>query len=159
MLSISLFLVRGWWMLHDSARLHQRWVKMLPHVIDSALLASAVLLALNVGQYPGTHSWLTAKITALLLYIGLGTVALKRGQLKTDQSCCLAGRDPCICLYRVGGDYPPGFSVCCLKAMANQCRSAGYMEYYQDAIADFLRPVAAASAKHAGAAHHRMDGT
>lgn len=82
LLSISLFVLRGWWMLRDSARLHQRWVKIVPHVIDTALLTSAVLLALDIGQYPGTHSWLTAKITALLLYIGLGTVAIRRGRSK-----------------------------------------------------------------------------
>lgn len=82
LLSISLFVLRGWWMLHDSTRLQLRWVKTVPHVIDTALLASAVLLALNIGQYPGTHSWLTAKIMALLLYIGLGMVAIKRGRTK-----------------------------------------------------------------------------
>ncbi len=82
LLSISLFVLRGWWMLHDPARLQLRWVRTVPHVVDTALLASAVLLALNIGQYPGTHSWLTAKIMALLLYIGLGTVAIKRGRTK-----------------------------------------------------------------------------
>lgn len=81
-LSISLFVLRGWWMLHDSARLQLRWVRTVPHVVDTALLASAVLLALNIGQYPGTHSWLTAKIMALLLYIGLGTLAIKRGKTR-----------------------------------------------------------------------------
>lgn len=81
-LTISLFLLRGFWMLRDSARLQQRWVKILPHVIDATLLTSAILLTFQIGQYPGFNGWLTAKVTALLLYIGLGTLAIKRGRSK-----------------------------------------------------------------------------
>ncbi len=81
-LTISLFLLRGFWMLQDSARLQQRWVKILPHVIDATLLTSALLLAWTLNQYPGVHSWLTAKVLALLVYIGLGTIAIKRGKTK-----------------------------------------------------------------------------
>lgn len=81
-LTINLFLLRGFWMLQDSARLQQRWVRTLPHVIDATLLTSALLLAWTVGQYPGVHVWLTAKVLALLVYIGLGTVAIKRGKTK-----------------------------------------------------------------------------
>ena len=33
-------------------------------------------------QYPFVEPWLTAKLLALLLYIGLGTIALKRGKTK-----------------------------------------------------------------------------
>lgn len=81
-LTINLFLLRGFWMLQDSARLQQRWVRTLPHVIDATLLGSAILLAWTLGQYPGVHAWLTAKVLALLVYIGLGTVAIKRGKTK-----------------------------------------------------------------------------
>lgn len=35
------------------------------------------------GQYPFVQTWLTAKVIALLAYIMLGTVALKRGSTKT----------------------------------------------------------------------------
>lgn len=79
-LSISLFVLRGWWMLRDPARLQLHWVRTVPHVIDSLLLGSAILLAINLSQYPWTQPWLAAKLTALLLYIGLGTVAIKRGR-------------------------------------------------------------------------------
>ncbi|MDO8890721.1 MAG: SirB2 family protein [Sulfurimicrobium sp.] len=81
-LTISLFLLRGYWMLQDSSRLQQRWVKILPHVIDATLLTSALLLAWTLNQYPGVHAWLTAKVLALLVYIGLGTIAIKRGKTK-----------------------------------------------------------------------------
>ena len=39
-----LFLLRGAWMLRASPLLQQRWVKILPHLVDTALLASACLL-------------------------------------------------------------------------------------------------------------------
>lgn len=81
-LSISLFVLRGVWMLADSGQLQQRWVKVLPHVIDATLLFSAIGLTLSLQQYPGTHGWLTAKIAALLAYIWLGAVAIKRGRTK-----------------------------------------------------------------------------
>lgn len=81
-LSGALFLLRGLWMLQDSPRLGQRWVRTLPHLIDTALLASAVTLAAWSAQYPLAQPWLTAKVCALLLYIVLGSVALKRGRSK-----------------------------------------------------------------------------
>ncbi|WP_308633170.1 SirB2 family protein [Massilia sp. R2A-15] len=78
----SLFLVRGAWMLRESPRLHARWVRVAPHIIDTLLLASAITLAVWSGQYPGAQGWLTAKVAALIAYIVLGTIALKRGRTK-----------------------------------------------------------------------------
>jgi uncharacterized membrane protein SirB2 len=81
-LSGALFLLRGLWMLQDSPRLGRRWVRTLPHLVDTVLLASAVALAIWSAQYPLAQPWLTAKVCALLLYIVLGSVALKRGRSK-----------------------------------------------------------------------------
>jgi uncharacterized membrane protein SirB2 len=79
-LSYSLFFVRGIWMLRDSPLLQQRWVRIAPHTVDTVLLASAIALAWQLGYSPLTHAWLAAKITALLFYIVIGSVALKRGK-------------------------------------------------------------------------------
>lgn len=81
-LSFGGFLVRGVWMLRDSPRLQRRWVRIAPHVVDSVLLVSAVLLALRSAHYPFTHDWLTAKVIALACYIALGSIGLKRGPTK-----------------------------------------------------------------------------
>lgn len=81
--SYSLFVVRGVWMLRGSALLQRRWVKIVPHVVDTLLLTSAILLALTIRQYPFVSSWLTAKVIGLVLYIALGTIALKRGRTLT----------------------------------------------------------------------------
>ena len=76
----ALFLLRGAWMLRASPALGQRWVKIVPHLIDTALLVSAITLAVWSGQSPGSHPWLMAKLCALVAYIVLGTIALKRGK-------------------------------------------------------------------------------
>jgi uncharacterized membrane protein SirB2 len=69
-------------MISGSAMLQRPIVRIAPHVIDTFLLISAVLLTLILGQYPLINSWLTAKFCALILYIILGTIALKRGRTK-----------------------------------------------------------------------------
>lgn len=81
--SYALFLLRGIWMLRGSAMMRQHWVKIVPHMVDTVLLGSALALAWTIGQYPFVDSWLTAKIAALLLYIALGFIALKYGRSKT----------------------------------------------------------------------------
>ena len=81
-LSGSFFLLRGLWMLADSPLLQRRWVRVVPHVVDTLLLGSALVMVFWSGQYPFVQSWLTAKLLALVAYIVLGTVALKRGKTK-----------------------------------------------------------------------------
>ncbi|SFI48186.1 SirB2 family protein [Nitrosomonas sp. Nm34] len=78
--SYLLFLTRGIWMIHSSAQLQQRWVKIMPHVIDTVLLTSAITLAVLIQQYPLADAWLTAKVAGLLLYIGLGITAFRFGK-------------------------------------------------------------------------------
>lgn len=81
-LSFLSFFIRGIWMLRDSALIQQRWVKTAPHIIDTLLLASAILLAVQWRFSPLEQPWLMAKIIALLVYIGTGMVALRFGRSK-----------------------------------------------------------------------------
>jgi uncharacterized membrane protein SirB2 len=78
----ALFLLRGMWMLAAPALLQRRWVRTLPHLVDTLLLASAVTLAMLSGQYPFAQGWLGAKVIALVLYVVLGGVALRRGRTR-----------------------------------------------------------------------------
>lgn len=80
--TLILFLLRGYWMVSDSPRLHDRWVKVVPHVNDTLLLSAAIAMLVVGGLNPIDHPWIMAKIGGLLAYIGLGTVALKRGRSK-----------------------------------------------------------------------------
>jgi uncharacterized membrane protein SirB2 len=79
--SFALFALRGAFMIASPARLAQRWVRIVPHVVDSALLASALWLAWQLGA-AGAGGWLVAKVVGLLVCIALGTIALKRGRTR-----------------------------------------------------------------------------
>ncbi len=81
-LSYLLFLTRGIWMMQNSAKLQLRWVKILPHITDTVLLASAIYLAILLQQDPLNNSWLSAKVIGLLLYICLGMVAMRFGKTR-----------------------------------------------------------------------------
>jgi len=84
-ITLALFLLRGFWMMADSPRLQARWVRIVPHVNDTLLLLSGIALAVLIQQYPLVHGWLTAKLLALIVYIVLGTLALKRGKTKSQR--------------------------------------------------------------------------
>ena len=74
------FILRGSWMLVGSPRLNGRLARVVPHVVDTLLLGSALAMAWMSGQYPFAQGWLTAKFFGLLAYILCGTMALKRGR-------------------------------------------------------------------------------
>lgn len=88
--SIAGFCARGTLMLRGSRLLDARWVRVAPHVVDTVLLASALWLAWAIGQYPFVHGWVTAKVIALLAYIVLGSVALRRGRTKSVRAAAFA---------------------------------------------------------------------
>jgi uncharacterized membrane protein SirB2 len=85
-LSLGLFMLRGAWMFSGSPLLDSRFARVVPHVIDTMLLASAIGLMLVIRQYPIVQGWLTAKVVGLLVYIVLGTIALKRGRTRLQRS-------------------------------------------------------------------------
>ena len=79
--SIALFVLRASWMALAPARLDRRWVRIVPHVIDTVLLASGAWLAWQVGA-AGVRGWLPAKLGGLVVYIVLGAIALRRGRTR-----------------------------------------------------------------------------
>ncbi|HEY9052060.1 MAG TPA: SirB2 family protein [Gammaproteobacteria bacterium] len=81
-LSISGFIIRGGLMMSHSLLLQHPVSKRLPHIIDSLLLATALIMIFMSSQYPFVLDWLTAKVIALLVYILLGMVALKWGKTR-----------------------------------------------------------------------------
>ena len=78
LVSLLLFLYRWLLAIGGSPRLQQKWLKVLPHVNDTFLLLLGVLLAVTLQMSPGQQPWLMAKLIALVVYIGLGVMALKR---------------------------------------------------------------------------------
>lgn len=57
--------------------LTQRWLKIAPHVIDTLLLLSGILLVFIGSWLSADYGWIVAKIIALLGYIGLGVIAMR----------------------------------------------------------------------------------
>ena len=74
-ITLLLFVLRGAWMLTRSPALQRRWVKVVPHLNDTVLLGAALYMTAVIGL----QSWIIAKICGLLVYIGLGAIALKHG--------------------------------------------------------------------------------
>ena len=81
-LTLILFLLRAFWMLRASPRLQDRWIRVLPHANDTVLLGAAIAMLVVAEMNPLQQPWLLAKIVGLMAYIGLGTVALKRGKTR-----------------------------------------------------------------------------
>lgn len=57
--------------------LQAKWLKISPHIIDTLLLASGVLLVIQGHWLSSEHGWIIAKISALLGYILFGVLTLR----------------------------------------------------------------------------------
>lgn len=65
----------------------QRWpmrlpVKLLSYGIDTTLLTAALMLFTLLPRAAFANGWLAAKVLLLVVYIGLGTFALKRARTR-----------------------------------------------------------------------------
>ncbi|MDX8411041.1 MAG: SirB2 family protein [Mariprofundaceae bacterium] len=87
-LTITLFIIRGVWMLRESSLAGQRWPRFVAPVIDTTLLLTGIAMMLRIEQYPGDDAWLTAKLSAVLVYVGFGIVGLNRGRTKGVRASC-----------------------------------------------------------------------
>ena len=77
-----MFFSRGVRMMLDPARPDRRWLRVVPHVNDTLLLAAGAWLAFELRLSPAATPWLAAKLLALPVYIGLGMLALRPGRPK-----------------------------------------------------------------------------
>jgi uncharacterized membrane protein SirB2 len=80
LVSGTLFALRGLAVLQGRAWAMHRAVRMLSYGIDTALLGAALLLLAILNLNPFTTSWLLTKLVLLLVYIVLGSMALKRAR-------------------------------------------------------------------------------
>lgn len=90
-LTISGFLLRGYWMFTASALLEQKPTRILPHVIDTVFLLSGVAMLFMLSLNPFTVDWLLAKIAGLIAYILLGMIALRRGPTRGTRVTAFIG--------------------------------------------------------------------
>lgn len=91
MTTISGFLLRGYWMIIGSEKLQHRVTKIVPHVVDTVFLLSGVAMVWLLHLDPFRQPWLIAKFSGLLVYILLGTIAIKRGRTPQIRLIALVG--------------------------------------------------------------------
>ena len=109
MLTTIGFCVRGVWMMTESPMLQKKFVKVLPHIVDTTLLISALALVVMSGQYPWVAAWVGMKLVLLVAYIVVGTFALKRGKTKQIRTAFFAASILILlALFAVAG-IKPGF--------------------------------------------------
>ena len=80
LLSGGLFTFRGSLRLRQHAFANHVALRRLSYAIDTVLLGAAIGLTTIIHQYPLRNAWLTAKLLLLIVYIVLGSIALKRGR-------------------------------------------------------------------------------
>lgn len=84
--SFALFLLRGAVVLSGHALPGNIVLRMLPHAVDTVLLATALWLTTLIQQFPFVHGWLTVKVVLLVVYIVLGSYALKRAPTRRGKA-------------------------------------------------------------------------
>ncbi|ROS05189.1 putative membrane protein SirB2 [Sinobacterium caligoides] len=81
LLSIIGFILRGVLLATGSGLMQKKLLKIAPHIIDTILLITAIGLMVTINSYPFYNaSWLSAKLIALIGYIGFGIIAFKAGR-------------------------------------------------------------------------------
>ena len=89
-LTISGFILRGIWMMSDSAKLDSLLARVAPHVVDTLFLISGVAMLALLSINPLEHAWLVAKFAGILVYIALGTVAIRFGRTREERLVAFA---------------------------------------------------------------------
>ncbi|MBY6063397.1 invasion protein [Pseudidiomarina sediminum] len=76
-LSVLLFVLRFIWRSMDASVAKQKWVKIVPHIIDTLLLLTIVGMLVHWQQWPWETPWLLNKLVGLVGYIVFGLIAMK----------------------------------------------------------------------------------
>ena len=83
-------------------------VRYLSYTIDIVLLTAALLLLAMLPSAAYSNGWLWLKLTLLVAYIGLGTLALKRGRTAgIRRSCFAAAIITYACVYSIARTHDP----------------------------------------------------
>jgi len=75
-ISIAGFMLRWFWRMIQSPLAMTRTARVVPHVVDTFFLGTAVLLGTIAWGNALSPVWFGAKITGLVLYILLGMAAM-----------------------------------------------------------------------------------
>jgi uncharacterized membrane protein SirB2 len=84
----ALFALRGAGVLAGA-----RWpmwapLRYLTYTVDTVLLTAALMLVTILHQYPFVQAWLTVKLLLVVVYVVLGTFALRRARTPRTRAIC-----------------------------------------------------------------------
>lgn len=83
-------------------------IRYLSYAIDIVLLIAALLLLAILPAAVYSNGWLWLKLTLLVAYVGLGTLALKRGRTASiRRSCFVAAIIAYACVYAIARTHDP----------------------------------------------------
>ena len=74
--SFALFFVRGLWTLQTYPPAPEAWVRVLPHVVDGLLLATALGMFVTVAHLEWS-AWLQVKLALVVVFVGLGLLVFR----------------------------------------------------------------------------------
>ena len=104
----SLFLLRGLAVQAGAAWGMATPVRYLSYGIDILLLTAALLLLALLPAAVFANGWLWVKIALLVVYVGLGTFALKRGRTAGVRlACFVSALAVFACMYLVARTHDP----------------------------------------------------
>ena len=89
LLTACSFCLRGYWMLARSPHLESPWARRLPHVVDALLLLTGVSMAVGLAMSPFAHPSLAVQLAAIVAYVIIGSIALKRGRSYRQRAVAL----------------------------------------------------------------------
>jgi uncharacterized membrane protein SirB2 len=79
-------MVRGIALQLNAQWLNKKVIKIAPHIIDTFLLLTGVMLTLAIAQYPVSDHWLSVKILLLVGYIVLGFKMMRSTQVMMQRT-------------------------------------------------------------------------
>jgi uncharacterized membrane protein SirB2 len=91
MLSGSLFALRGGAALAGASWPYATPIRYASYTIDTVLLSAALMLATILPAGFFANHWLTVKLALIVVYIGFGAVALRRGRPRATRGFFFAG--------------------------------------------------------------------
>ena len=76
-ISVALFCLRFALLMTNANLLKNRWLKVVPHIIDTVLLLIGLVMMVKLALYPGQVDWMSEKLIAVVAYIFTGYYTLK----------------------------------------------------------------------------------
>ena len=70
------YVLRLVWMISDNPRPPQGWIRAIPWVADSILLATGIWMLFKIAHLPGVEVWMIGKILLVIVFGCLTVVTL-----------------------------------------------------------------------------------